>query len=115
MIIVGDIHAQLTAIFHILKDYGNPEDNKYGFIGIYVDREPKSLSTITLLLAYKIKIKDNFIMIGENHEDVKVSASSNHIHVIFFFNFPKSLNAINNLFSSLIHFHVNGTASLHKQ
>ena len=50
MIIVGDIHAQLTAIFQILKDYGNPEDNKYGFIGIYVDRGPKSLSTITLLL-----------------------------------------------------------------
>lgn len=58
---------------------GYPPDANYIFLGDYVDRGKQSMETICLMLAYKVKYRENFFLLRGNHE----TSSINRIYGFF--------------------------------
>ena len=52
---------------------GDPSNHNYLFLGDYVDRGKKSLESICLLMAYKIKNPFTFFLLRGNHESSKLN------------------------------------------
>lgn len=52
---------------------GYPPEANYLFLGDYVDRGKQSIETICLLLAYKVKYKENFFLLRGNHECASIN------------------------------------------
>jgi len=72
--VVGDLHGQFSDLLNIFKKLDNPSNqNKYIFLGDYVDRGVKSLETILLLFCYKILLRNNIILLRGNHECADIS------------------------------------------
>ena len=102
VIVVGDVHGQVDAVHYIFHHFGSPENKKYIFLGDYVDRGPKSIYTIVLLLAYKILLEKDFIMIRGNHEDIKISTQYQfRDEIIKTYKSAKLLDNFNSVFTSL--------------
>lgn len=72
--IVGDLHGQYWDLLQFLKMGGDPKDNKYLFMGDYVDRGKNSIELLVHLLCLQYLYPENVFLIRGNHECREVSS-----------------------------------------
>ena len=68
IIIVGDIHGQLSDVNYLFEKVDGPEHKRFLFMGDYVDRGNHSINTFLLLALYKLKYPGCFYLLRGNHE-----------------------------------------------
>lgn len=78
--IVGDIHGQFRDLLKVLSLCPNIDENPKHtilFLGDYVDRGPFGMEVIILLMAMKIKYKNNIFLLRGNHESRQMTQCFN--------------------------------------
>uniref|UniRef100_A0A914H4B7 Serine/threonine-protein phosphatase n=1 Tax=Globodera rostochiensis TaxID=31243 RepID=A0A914H4B7_GLORO len=73
VVVCGDIHGQFSDLKTIFTRIGHPPDKKYIFLGDIVDRGSQNLETAVLLLCYKARFPDRFILLRGNHECSRIN------------------------------------------
>ncbi|OMJ68803.1 hypothetical protein SteCoe_33644 [Stentor coeruleus] len=80
--IFGSLNGQYIDLLRIFENYGEPSEHlgdgdiesfDYLFLGDYIDRGSRSLETICLLMALKVKYPDQIIMLRGHHEDQQIN------------------------------------------
>jgi len=72
--IFGDIHGQFADMIHFLEMTGLPPNQKFLFMGDYVDRGNNSIEVCALLFAMKIMYPNNIQILRGNHECPEVNS-----------------------------------------
>jgi len=67
---VGDIHGQFYDLFKILELGGDPERNKYIWLGDYIDRGSFSVETVLTLFSIKVCYKRLNILIDKLSKNI---------------------------------------------
>ena len=80
--VVGDIHGNITDLLRIFEKIGYPPENKFLFLGDYVDRGNNSLEVICLLLALKVQYPDSIYLLRGNHETKAICSSYGFLYEI---------------------------------
>ncbi|OHS92938.1 Ser/Thr protein phosphatase [Tritrichomonas foetus] len=68
IVVVGDIHGNITSLLKIFQLKGYPPKTSYLFLGDYVDRGMYSCEVIMLLYSLKCLFPDKIYLIRGNHE-----------------------------------------------
>ena len=71
--VCGDIHGQFYDLLELFRIGGQIPDQKYIFIGDFVDRGYHSVETLEYLLCLKVKYPDKIILLRGNHESRQVT------------------------------------------
>mmetsp|Transcript_101737 Transcript_101737/g.323278 ORF Transcript_101737/g.323278 Transcript_101737/m.323278 type:complete len:501 (+) Transcript_101737:59-1561(+) len=66
--ICGDIRGHFNGLLRLLATSGFPPATNYLFLGNYLGHGTRSLETLALLFAYKVKFPFSFFMLRGNHE-----------------------------------------------
>eukprot|EP00727_Mastigamoeba_balamuthi_P006106 m51a1_g2114 putative serine threonine-protein phosphatase with ef-hands 1 (425) ;mRNA; r:1653037-1655698 len=70
LVVVGDLHGQLTDLMTIFEQYGYPDaNNKYVFNGDFVDRGPHGLEILLVLYTLLMAKPDCVFLNRGNHEE----------------------------------------------
>ena len=68
IIVVGDVHGQFYDVLKLMTLAGELPDQKYVFVGDFVDRGYNSLETILYLFCLKIMYPQRVWLLRGNHE-----------------------------------------------
>ena len=91
VIIVGDLHGNISDLCRIIRFSGNPEFTKYLFLGDYVDRGDYSVEVVTLLFALKCCYPESIFLLRGNHEFAKTNGKYGFLDSIKDYNKPNEL------------------------
>jgi protein phosphatase len=87
-VVVGDIHGNLDDLLRIFERHGYPPDQRYLFLGDFIDRGNHSLEVLLLVYALFVKYPSHVHVIRGNHE-TRVSAKSHGFSEICLLNLSK--------------------------
>ncbi|ELP88219.1 serine/threonine protein phosphatase PP1 isozyme, putative, partial [Entamoeba invadens IP1] len=65
--IIGDLHGQYSDLLRYF-DEADINNEKFLFLGDFVDRGPRSIDIVVLIFCLKIKFPDRFFLLRGNHE-----------------------------------------------
>ncbi|KAI6204866.1 Serine/threonine-protein phosphatase [Aphelenchoides besseyi] len=66
--VIGDIHGQYHDMHKLFDLIGRVPEQRFIFLGDYIDRGSHSLETICYLLALKLRYRDRIYLLRGNHE-----------------------------------------------
>nr|BAN38111.1 serine/threonine protein phosphatase PP1-2, putative [Entamoeba histolytica] len=76
--VIGDLHGQFTDLLRYFDETKIDQD-RYLFLGDYVDRGFRSIEIVVLVFALKVKYPDRFFLLRGNHEAKNI----NHLYGFF--------------------------------
>jgi protein phosphatase len=88
-VVVGDIHGNLDDLIRIFERHGYPPDQRYLFLGDYIDRGSYSIEVLLLIYALFVKYPSHISLIRGNHE-TRVSSKAHGFSDLCLLNLSKT-------------------------
>ncbi|CAD6195478.1 unnamed protein product [Caenorhabditis auriculariae] len=71
--VIGDIHAQFQDMNRLFDIIGRVPEERFMFLGDYIDRGPQGIEVLMLLFALKIRYRNRIYLLRGNHETPAVN------------------------------------------
>uniref|UniRef100_A0A0N4WDN8 Serine/threonine-protein phosphatase n=1 Tax=Haemonchus placei TaxID=6290 RepID=A0A0N4WDN8_HAEPC len=71
--VIGDIHAQYQDMNRLFDLIGRVPQERFLFLGDYVDRGPQGVEVVILLFSLKLRYRDRIYLLRGNHETPAVN------------------------------------------